>query len=582
MSVKLALEEENLEALAEFNSFLGSDANITVAAIFEDKGDSSDLLAAFPFEPESKLKNGVDPSEFLVASAPFKTSSMSGHIEVGFSRAQFASRLQAINFSLYVAFAAILVLQVFVYRIVQLGVIKPILASVKSANALGAGDLEVEIHEPSGRDEIANLIKALIQLRAKLKEQKGHNEELMNSLEHKVEERTEELSLALKAKDEFMSSVTHELRTPLHSIVASLDLIRVSRVDSNDVNGQYLSVAKSSSQTLLLLIDELLDSQKILDSDLQLNTATFNMFSVFEQSRKMGDILFEESKVNFRAEFHGDQQLFALGDERRITQVITNIIGNARKFTHSGQVLMVFRCQERSSEMVSLQVNIEDTGIGMDQDTLAHLGESFFQAKTGFNREFGGTGLGISIVKQILAIMNSNIKVESTLGSGSAFSFELILPEVVSREVIDIKEVDDPPLLTGSDQQPDNNRSSHLKVLYVEDTDMNRVVMDAMMARFPVELTMAESALQGIALARENSFDLIITDIQMPKHSGIELRQWLADDDDIHAPTVIAFTANAETSMVNHYISIGFADVLTKPLTLDKLGQFLDRYLKVD
>ena len=102
------------------------------------------------------------------------------------------------------------------------------------------------------------------------------------------------------------------------------------------------------------------------------------------------------------------------------------------------------------------------------------------------------------------------------------------------------------------------------------------------MARFPLELTMAESALQGIALARENRFDLIITDIQMPKHSGIELRQWLADDDAIYAPNVIAFTANAETSMVKQYTSMGFKDVLTKPLTLDKLGQFLAGYLKDD
>jgi len=537
------------------------------------------LLAAFPFEVESEIENGIDPTHFLVASAPFTTSRMSGHIEVGFSRAQFASRLQAINFSLYVAFAAILVLQVFVYRIVQLGVIRPVLESIKSANALGAGDLEVEIHESSRRDEIAHLLTALIQLREKLREQKNHNEELMSSLEQKVEERTKELSRALKIKDEFMSSVTHELRTPLHSIVASLDLIGVSQANSEDGSGQYLSVAKSSSQTLLLLIDELLDSQKMLDSDLRLSVSPFKLFSIFEQSRKMADILFEESKVNFRAEFHGDQALNVLGDERRITQVITNIIGNARKFTNEGQVLMIFKCQQCSGEMVSLEVSIKDTGIGMDQDTLAHLGESFFQAKSGFNREFGGTGLGISIIEQILSIMNSEIKVESTLGVGSAFSFELMLPEDVSREAIISQKVDETPVLIGPDQQQDK---STLKVLYVEDTEMNRIVMEAMMARFPLELTMAESALQGIALARENRFDLIITDIQMPKHSGIELRQWLADDDAIYAPNVIAFTANAETSMVKQYTSMGFKDVLTKPLTLDKLGQFLAGYLKDD
>lgn len=581
VSVELALEQESLEALAEFNSFLVSDANITVAAIFVDERDSFELLAAFPFEAESDVQNGVDPSAFLVAKVPFKTSRTSGHVEVGFSRAEYSNRLQEINFSLYAALAAIVVLQVIVYRILQLGVITPILASVKSANALGAGDLEADIQKPSRRDEIASLVEALIQLRETLKAQKVQNEALMHSLEQKVQERTAELSLALKVKDEFMAAVTHELRTPLHSIVASLDLIGVSQADSNDANNQYLSVAKTSSQTLLLLIDELLDSQKTLDGDLQLNAAAFNLFSVFEQSRKMGAVLFENSKVNFRAEFQGDPQRFVLGDEHRVKQVITNIIGNARKFTNEGQVLMIFKYHEIAHDMASLHVSIEDTGIGMTQETLDQLGEPFFQATSGFNREFGGAGLGISIVKQILSIMNSEIKIESTLGTGSAFSFELKLPKVGSGEVIDIKAVDEPALLTGSDQQPDHDHGHHLKVLYVEDTDLNRIVMGAMMARFSVELTMVESALQGIALARENRFDLIITDIQMPKHSGIELRQWLADDDDIHAPIVIAFTANADTSMIAHYRSIGFADVLTKPLTLDKLGQFLQGYVEV-
>ena len=118
-----------------------------------------------------------------------------------------------------------------------------------------------------------------------------------------------------------------------------------------------------------------------------------------------------------------------------------------------------------------------------------------------------------------------------------------------------------------------------MKVLYVEDADTNRLVMKAMMAKFAVELTMAESAMEGLKLARENRFDLIITDIQMPFHTGIELRQWLADDDDIHAPNIIAFTANAETTKIKEYINIGFNDVITKPLTLAKFSSFLKPYL---
>ena len=270
-----------------------------------------------------------------------------------------------------------------------------------------------------------------------------------------------------------------------------------------------------------------------------------------------------------------------VGDARRITQVITNIVGNARKFTKQGEVSMTVGCQPHSSGGFALRFKITDSGIGMDQKTLAHLGESFFQGTTGFSREFGGTGLGLSIVKQILSAMNSELVVESTLGVGSSASFELRLPEANSAEIEKMESIEPGtlPLPSVLDPELDYRRGGSLKVLYVEDADMNRLVMKAMMKKFAVELTMAESAVEGLKLARENRFDLIITDIQMPFHTGIDLRQWLADDDEIHAPNIVAFTANAETAKLKEYIDIGFNDVLTKPLTLVKFSSFLRPYL---
>ena len=827
LSVNIALKEENLEALAEFNSFLKNDAHISVAGIFVDQGGSVELLAAFPSEVESALISGVDPIKFLVARAPFKTKDLSGYIEVGFSREQFASRLQAINLTLYIAFIAILILQITVYRIVQLGVIKPILASIKSADALGAGNLETIISRPSGKGEIAQLLGALIQLQNNLRDQKSANEELTRSLEHKVLERTEELSRALQAlesaqkttnavidssfdaivlldkqghiqewnsraiemfglsrneainvsmarlllteqhakrfyvngvfeaaslsdelieltgnsktkgkidlqafitalkidhteqwavflrditinksiadaidnqrivgssvldglpisvslesriqdhvlqnkayrtlegqgfsevdanrdterrestwkegtsgpwdlvlsneeetrtfigamriiepdipaqeryllrylvdvtelkeqenklreslasKDSFVSAITHELRTPLHSIVACLDLISAMQ-GPNDIDArQYVSVAKSSSEALLSLINELLDFQKTVERNLHLASDPFPFFPLFQQSSDMCHILFEGTEIAFKAEFKGNEQLMLVGDARRITQVVTNIVGNARKFTKQGEVSMTVDCQPHSSGDFVLLFKIADSGIGMDENTLARLGESFFQGTTGFSREFGGTGLGLSIVKQILFAMNSELVVESTLGVGSSLSFELRLPEACSAEFEKTEAIDPTILLPPSLSPPQlvDRRRPLMKVLYVEDADTNRLVMKAMMAKFAVELTMAESAMEGLKLARENRFDLIITDIQMPFHTGIELRQWLADDDDIHAPNIIAFTANAETTKIKEYINIGFNDVITKPLTLAKFSSFLKPYL---
>ena len=825
LSVNIALEEESLEALAEFNAFLKADANISVAGIFVAEGPSFELLAAFPGEAESELEAGVDPLKFLVARAPFNTSNQSGYIEVGFSREQFASRLRTINLNLYAAFIAILILQFIVYRIVQAGVIRPILASIKSADALGAGELDTFISKPSGQDEIAKLLGALIQLQQNLKDQNARNEELTSSLERKVLERTNALSGALEAlksaqettnevidssfdaivcldnegriqqwnsraskmfglspeeainqpmprlllteehaerfysggvfnapalsddlieltghsksndkidlegfitalkinqedqwvvflrditvnkriadaidnqrvvgasvldalpisvalesrvqdhvlensayralqdqgfveldpgteskriesawqagalgpwdqvlsneeetrtfigamriiepdiadqeryllrylvdvtelkeqekqlrealvsKDAFMSAMTHELRTPLHSIVACLDLISTTKGPDDIQLPQYLSVAKSSSQTLLSLINELLDFQKTLDHDLTLVREPFEFFALFQQSKAMCHVLFEATSINFKADFKGDEQLRLLGDARRITQVITNIVGNARKFTEQGDVSMTLDCQPHSSGDFALRFKITDTGIGMNQETLTRLGDPFFQGATGFSREFGGTGLGISIVKQILAIMNSKLVVQSTLGVGSTFSFELILPAAISSTVAEIEGPKSRAQQSAPDSELGSRHDNLLKVLYVEDTDMNRIVMKAMMAKFSVALTMAESALEGLKLARENRYDLIITDIQMPAHTGIELRQWLADDDEIYAPYIIAFTANAQTSQINEYHNLGFNDVITKPLTLAKLGEFLAPYL---
>ena len=402
---------------------------------------------------------------------------------------------------------------------------------------------------------------------------------LVDVTELKAQEK--QLREALASKDAFVSAITHELRTPLHSIVACLDLINTTqRPDDIDAR-QYVSVAKSSSETLLSLINELLDFQKTVDRDLQLVNDPFQFFALFQQSSDMCHILFEGTAINFKSAFKGDEQLRLVGDARRITQLITNIVGNARKFTKQGEVSMTVDCQPHSSGGFVLRFKITDSGIGMDQKTLAHLGESFFQGTTGVSREFGGTGLGLSIVKQILSAMNSELMVESTLGVGSSVSFELRLPEANSAEIEEMEAIEPGtlPLPSIPDPELDYRRSGSLKVLYVEDTDMNRLVMKAMMNKFAVELTMAESAVKGLKLARENRFDLIITDIQMPLHTGIELRQWLAGDDEIHAPNIIAFTANAETAKLKEYSDIGFNDVLTKPLTLAKLGSFLRPYL---
>ena len=258
LSVNIALEEESLEALAEFNAFLKADANISVAGIFVAEGPSFELLAAFPGEAESELEAGVDPLKFLVARAPFTTSNQSGYIEVGFSREQFASRLRTINLNLYAAFIAILILQFIVYRIVQAGVIRPILASIKSADALGAGELDTFISKPSGQDEIAKLLGALIQLQQNLKDQNARNEELTSSLERKVLERTKALSGALEALKSAQKTTNEIIDSSFDAIVCLDNEGRIQQWNSRASKMFGLSPEEAINQPMprLLLIEE--------------------------------------------------------------------------------------------------------------------------------------------------------------------------------------------------------------------------------------------------------------------------------------------------------------------------------------
>ena len=445
----------------------------------------------------------------------------------------------------------------------------PVIEASSFADRLGEGNY-MEVRAKSERtDEIGKLATSLRRLKTRLRLQQRENQRLFLSLEDTVESRTAELRDALKAKDAFTASVSHELRTPLHSIIASLDLMTESD-DSPKESRNYLNIAQRASQALLVLINELLDFQRWEHEQITLVTEPTDLHQFLREIQTTTDILFDDSAIKFSALIDETNDYRVAMDAQRVGQILLNLLGNARKFTRQGEVVLEVSLLSQTPFDAEFLFVVEDTGIGIAPEDLSQIGEPYFQAAHGLNRKFSGTGLGLSIVKQLLETMGSRLNVSSTVGKGTVFDFTLKFSK--------LPEEGAPLTLSNAPEPVDKEvkKQKDLNILYVEDSETNQLVMSAMMERLGVSLALASSAKEGFDALKATAFNVIITDIQMPEHSGLDLLQWIQESPGI--PTdlrIFACTANAGSDAVKEFEAAGFEGVLTKPLDLQVLEKFL-------
>ena len=385
-------------------------------------------------------------------------------------------------------------------------------------------------------------------------------------------ERTAELTRALEAKDAFTASVSHELRTPLHSIIASLDLM-ADAAAKPEAAENYLGIARRASQALLLLINELLDFQRWEHEKVTLLTEPTELYDFLSDIEQTTAMLFEDSAVRFVTEIDETRNANVMMDQQRIGQILMNLLGNARKFTREGEVVLEVSVLSRTDFYTEFLFVVEDSGIGIDADHLERISEPYFQVGDGLNRKYSGTGLGLSIVRKLLDSMGSKLNISSELDRGSVFDFSLKLRNLEW----------DSDNITGASPEANvlqeiQSDVSSLDFLYVEDSETNQLVMSAMMERLGIKLTMASSAKEGFDILQRQDIDIVITDIQMPEHSGLDLMSWIKQDSDLADKLrVFACTANAGSDAVQEFEDAGFESVLTKPLDLQVLEKFLAR-----
>ena len=388
---------------------------------------------------------------------------------------------------------------------------------------------------------------------------------------------------ASQAKSEFLSNMSHEIRTPINAVLGMNELILRECDDDNILS--YAENVRSSGNTLLGLINDILDFSKIEAGKIEIIPVEYDLSSTLNDMVIMIHNRSDDKGLTFNVDFDQNipKQLF--GDEVRIKQVITNILTNAVKYTETGSVTFSVRfdpCDD-DPESIVMHVKVKDTGIGIKPEDMEKLFSKFERIEEKRNRNIEGTGLGMTITKNLLDMMGSSLQVESTYGVGTTFFFDL-RQKVVKWEPLGDYRTSVHMLLKEHKKYKEKFTAPEATVLVVDDNPMNLMVFKSLLKRTKIIIETANSGDEALAMAQSKMYDMIFLDHMMPGKDGIEtLHELRAQTDGPNEATVtVCLTANAISGAREQYLAAGFNNYLTKPIHPGKLEDMLMTYLPGD
>ena len=365
---------------------------------------------------------------------------------------------------------------------------------------------------------------------------------------------------ANRAKSEFLANMSHEIRTPLHGIIGMTELVRETALTGEQ--REYLELTRSSALNLLDIVNAVLDFSKIEAGALELSERPFFLEQVLRDTVKLMGLRARDKLLEFSFEDESGLDVDLFGAPDSLRQIVVNLLGNAIKFTMRGTVALRISSVARTAEKVSLRFSVSDSGVGIAAADQAQLFEPFVQADSSTTRNFGGTGLGLAICKRLVEAMRGTIWVESELGRGSTFVFEVPFGLQPKRHQPEVAE----SLISPPKAKPG------LRVVVVEDNSINRLVVTRMLLRHGMEVREAETAQQGLMMVDAEPPDLVLMDLQLPGMGGMEaLRQLRMRHGPIAQTPVIALTANALIGDRENYLTAGMNGYVSKPFTTDAL-----------
>ena len=377
----------------------------------------------------------------------------------------------------------------------------------------------------------------------------------------------EELLRAQKTKDQFLANISHEIRTPINGIAGMATLL--SQNPTLEEQATYLNAIKSAADNLKVIINDILDLASIESGKLKFENIGFNLKDLLASLIDTFSVQTAEKGVLLELDVKSEANLILIGDPVRLNQILINLISNAIKFTHNGSIRLSCTLEQKERSKCVVRFDVTDTGIGIPKDKLSTIFESFSQADASVTRKYGGTGLGLTIVKQLVELQKGKISVKSQEDKGS--SFTVLIPYAIGHPD-DIAETS----LRAKRSQTYRNSLKNLNVLLVEDNDINRLYANSILKTWDCNIELAENGYVAVEKIKNNVFDIILMDVQMPVMDGYEATKAIRSGEPPKSLVpIIALTANATRKDIEKCLSAGMNDCVPKPFTPEDLFRVL-------
>ncbi len=373
-------------------------------------------------------------------------------------------------------------------------------------------------------------------------------------------------TIAAQTKENFLANMSHEIRTPLSGILGFTNLLQKRTLD--ETSKEFVSSIQHSGENLMTIINDILDLSKIEAGMMRITKGIFSINGLVNSVETFFIERAKEKGLTISSKIDSSIPDTLNGDATRLTQILVNLIGNAIKFTHQGNInIEIYNKQQTENEVV-ISFKVSDTGIGIDKEKLSEVFERFNQGEDSTTRNYGGTGLGLSIVKSLIQLQNGDIEVISEQGKGTTFQF--YIPYEIAKEQLNVTPKVDTNYFKDKKNTP-------LKVLIVDDNAINQSLMKHLLSQWNIDFDTANNGLEAVAFLKNKDCDLILMDIQMPQMDGYVATQTIREELKLNTP-IIAMTAHALAGERERCMSRGMNEYISKPIKEDELFKLISNF----